>query len=466
MKSNVKITAGDRVVSALAMCLFSVSFASHCEADPRTWRNASRDRTVVAEFVKLDGQQLTLHYLDGSERKFPLGLFSQDDQDFAVEAQRILADGMKWKPAKFVLLTANDDGLIGRSTPISLLQGQGKLCILVAHHAHYLAPPLEIKLLPPIFRCGFREIEFNGKQELAEILCSSLSVASKMRAESGSLAGRPLSSQVPQPAPRLHHENAGFEIIGSGTGFCVGEGGYYLTNRHVVKSAEKIEIFVGDRSSPVRVIAEDEKLDLALLKTDLVAPTLPLPSSDGVSLGDSVATLGFPDPGLQGTSPKLTKGVISSLTGLQNSPLYYQHDAAIQPGNSGGPLFNDDGLVVGIVVASLSEIAALKSNGSLPQNVNFAIKGHLAHDFLARNGVNRDNTLMLSHGADYRAVCRLVERATGLIAIYGKATPRLPTAEYSINPKSKIRHNARCRFFKSGVACSANDGTPCGICGG
>jgi S1-C subfamily serine protease len=92
-----------------------------------------------------------------------------------------------------------------------------------------------------------------------------------------------------------------------------------------------------------------------------------------------VTVAGFPNPDIQGRSLKITKGTLSGLKGMQDDIRHFQIDAAVQPGNSGGPLINDAGQVVGIVNARLNDAAVALATGSLPQNVNYAIKS----DYLA-----------------------------------------------------------------------------------
>jgi S1-C subfamily serine protease len=77
---------------------------------------------------------------------------------------------------------------------------------------------------------------------------------------------------------------------------------------------------------------------------------------------------------MQGFSPKLTKGEISSLAGLRDDPKYFQISAAVQPGNSGGPLFDSFGNVVGVVTAKINQKAAIAKTGTIAENVNFAVK--------------------------------------------------------------------------------------------
>ena len=105
------------------------------------------------------------------------------------------------------------------------------------------------------------------------------------------------------------------------------------------------------------------------------------------SLGDSIFALGFPYRSVLGAGINFTGGLVSSLSGVGNDSRYLQFTAPVQPGNSGGPLVDGDGLIVGVVSARLPDMEMLKASGTLPQNVNFAIRGDLAMDFLGANGV-------------------------------------------------------------------------------
>ena len=109
---------------------------------------------------------------------------------------------------------------------------------------------------------------------------------------------------------------------------------------------------------------------------------LPIFPSRKVSLGSTVATVGFPDPGLQGFSPKLAKGEIASLSGAADDARYFQVSVPVQPGNSGGALVDERGNVIGIVSAKLNAAAALDATGALPENVNYAVKSSLLLSFL------------------------------------------------------------------------------------
>jgi TPR repeat protein len=168
----------------------------------------------------------------------------------------------------------------------------------------------------------------------------------------------------------------------TGTGFFITDDGYLISNNHVVKDATKVRLLTGAGLINATVVKVDAANDLALLKAVGRFAPLPIAASRTVKLGGTVATVGFPDIGLQGFAPKLAKGEIASLSGSQDDPRYFQISLPVQPGNSGGALVDARGNVVGIVAAKLSARAALDATGSLPENVNYAVKSSLLLSFL------------------------------------------------------------------------------------
>lgn len=166
----------------------------------------------------------------------------------------------------------------------------------------------------------------------------------------------------------------GKQLQGSGTGFFITEDGYLVTNNHVVRTAKRLKVKQRDAIYQAEIVKTDPKNDLALVKVDGKFPYLPLAKTTAASLGESVFTIGFPNVLLQGLEPKYTDGKISSLAGMQDDPTQYQISVPVQPGNSGGPLVDLNGHVVGVIVARLNDLSMLRNSGSLPQNVNYAIK--------------------------------------------------------------------------------------------
>ena len=162
----------------------------------------------------------------------------------------------------------------------------------------------------------------------------------------------------------------------SGTGFVVADG-RLVTNNHVVEGCGRmVARNAAGTEQAAPVLATDRQRDLALLSIPTsLGPPLTFRSQPDVRRGETVVTFGFPLFGLLSNGPTLTTGDISALSGLRDNQINYQISAPVQPGNSGGPLLDNSGNVVGIVVAKLNAARiAEMTDGDIPQNVNFAVK--------------------------------------------------------------------------------------------
>ena len=168
----------------------------------------------------------------------------------------------------------------------------------------------------------------------------------------------------------------------SGTGFFITEDGYLITNEHVAGNGAQVRLVTAGGLIFAKVVKVDSSNDLALLKAEGRVAALPVAASRAVKLGGTVVTVGFPNIGLQGFAPKLAKGEIASLSGAGDDARYFQISVPVQPGNSGGALVDERGNVVGVVSAKLSARAALAASGSLPENVNYAVKSSFLLGFL------------------------------------------------------------------------------------
>lgn len=168
----------------------------------------------------------------------------------------------------------------------------------------------------------------------------------------------------------------------SGTGFFITGDGYFVTCHHLVAGAAKVRLVTDGGLISAKVVKLDVANDLALLKADGMFAPLPVVSSRVVKMGNTVATVGFPNIGLQGFAPKLAKGEIAALSGAQDDPRYFQISVPVQPGNSGGALVDERGNVVGVVAAKLDATTAVATSGALPENVNYAVKSSLLLSFL------------------------------------------------------------------------------------
>jgi len=161
----------------------------------------------------------------------------------------------------------------------------------------------------------------------------------------------------------------------TGSGFFVTDDGYFITNHHVVADARRVRVRTPDGVFQATVVRVDASNDLAVLKVAGTFPALHVRGSRDVRLADRVSTMGFPNPDLQGWAAKHSGGEVAALSGPNDDPRFLQISVPIQPGNSGGPLVDASGSVVGVVVAQLDKITALKITGNLPENVNYAVKG-------------------------------------------------------------------------------------------
>ena len=194
----------------------------------------------------------------------------------------------------------------------------------------------------------------------------------------------------------------------SGSGFFVSKLGHIVTNAHVVRNCGSIT--VGDNAKnqvTVTLVEKNKRNDLALLKISpakmasaeteslirkLGIKIVPLASegllrSDDVELGESVLVAGFPYGEIFSDTIKVTGGMVSANRGMGDDIGQFQIDAAVQPGNSGGPIYDENGNIVGVVVAQLDRLKVAKAIGSLPENVNFGIKASTVRQFLTASGL-------------------------------------------------------------------------------
>jgi len=169
----------------------------------------------------------------------------------------------------------------------------------------------------------------------------------------------------------------------TGTAFYVSEH-HLITNNHVIRGAKEVGVL--DHSGhflPARVVRVDTANDIALLQVSSKGHPLPLVRTASVLKGMSVFTLGYPLPGMQGQEQKATFGHINALSGPNGDIRFFQVDVPVQPGNSGGPLINSEGEVIGVVTATLDTVKTIRATGVVPQNVNYAIKAGYVMPLLA-----------------------------------------------------------------------------------
>jgi serine protease Do len=179
----------------------------------------------------------------------------------------------------------------------------------------------------------------------------------------------------------------------SGTGFFVSTAGHVLTNNHVIEACSNIDVrMVGVAPSPASVAARDKVNDLAIIETSIQPPGFPAFRSQ-VRVGESVAVFGFPLGDILSSAGNFTVGIVAAITGLADDSRMVQISAPVQPGNSGGPVLDKSGNVVGLVVSKLNALNVAAATKDIPQNVNFAIKSSAAVNFLNSNGIEAEQEL-------------------------------------------------------------------------
>jgi TPR repeat protein len=188
----------------------------------------------------------------------------------------------------------------------------------------------------------------------------------------------PLDDAVP---PRRAQGRTRFS---AGSGFYVSREGHLVTNDHVVRDCRAVRLPDGQA---VEVVGRDSRADLALLKARPVSRIARLRGDDRVRQGEDVATYGYPLHGVLSSSGQLGAGMITALTGLRDNGLQLQIDVPVQSGNSGGPLLDERGEVVGVVVSKLNALRVAQITGDIPQNVNFAVRLEPLRALLERHQV-------------------------------------------------------------------------------
>ena len=180
-----------------------------------------------------------------------------------------------------------------------------------------------------------------------------------------------------------------------------------MTNQHVIDGCvgDIKANLSGEPQVVLRVVSSDETNDLALLQASAPFKDVAIIRDKPVHPGDNVIAIGFPLHGLLTSDFTVTTGIVSSLSGILNDTRYLQISAAVQSGNSGGPLLDGAGEVIGVVSAKLNALKFAKATGDLPQNVNFAIKTGALRDFL-------DNSAVAYQTADIKTELKTSEAAS------------------------------------------------------
>ena len=199
--------------------------------------------------------------------------------------------------------------------------------------------------------------------------------------------------------------------MGSGSGFFINSNGYIASNFHVTDGC--LEVRLG--TEVLEIVRNDIVNDIAILKSNILNKNYIKVAENGAMKGEDVFVLGFPHGKHLSSESKVTKGVVSALQGLGNNYSQMQIDAAIQPGNSGGPVINSDGELIGVTVATADYEVMFDMFKSLPQNMNFAIKSQMLTNILDGSKISYETSTSswFSFGSnDVKETVAEVDKAT------------------------------------------------------
>jgi len=216
------------------------------------------------------------------------------------------------------------------------------------------------------------------------------------------------SKVIAKRQPKKSRPKSSRKLGSSGSGFFISKLGHIITNQHVVNKCKRIT--VGDNAKKqvaANLVETDRRNDLALLRiknmkmasvetksliTKLRMTLVPLATegllrSKEIELGEDILVAGYPYGKRFSDTIKVTKGIISANRGIGDDTGQFQIDAAVQPGNSGGPIYDENGNIIGVVVSQLNKMKMAKIMGSMPENVNFGIKASTVRQFLNASGL-------------------------------------------------------------------------------
>jgi S1-C subfamily serine protease len=222
------------------------------------------------------------------------------------------------------------------------------------------------QLLPSLVNC-VASVKKNGLANAGEF-------AVALPKPAAAAAAAPSATVPNAPAPKQGK---------TGTGFVVSSNGHVVTNHHVIDGCGEITgNLSGEPPVKLRLVSGDETNDLALLQAPTPFKEAATINQNSVQTGDGVVAIGYPYHGLLTSDFTVTTGIVSSLSGIFNDTRHLQISAAVQPGNSGGPLLDFTGAVVGVVSGKLDALRVARATGNIPENINFAIKTGALRDFL------------------------------------------------------------------------------------
>ena len=205
-------------------------------------------------------------------------------------------------------------------------------------------------------------------------------------------------------------------LAGSGSGFYINSRGTVVTNYHVIEGCEEIK----SGKDTLKLISYDIKNDLVLLNSNNSnTPYLKI-RKENLNQGEDIYVIGYPFGKDISSSAKITRGIITALHGMSNDYSKIQIDAPIQTGNSGGPVLDRKGQLIGIAVAKANTEYFIEKYGVIPDDINFAIKTNILKTMMEANNISQENNTKLMEASSGADVFKIANPSTLYLTCYMK----------------------------------------------
>ncbi|MCL2042877.1 MAG: serine protease [Treponema sp.] len=187
----------------------------------------------------------------------------------------------------------------------------------------------------------------------------------------------------------------------SGTGFFINANGVIVTCAHVIEDMDRVVVLINNQEYSAEILRMDLEKDIAILSISYRNPFhFRLANFNTANLGDRLSVLGYPLSFILGSDIRYTEGSVSARNGINSDPVFFQHSAPTQPGNSGGPIINGRFEVIGINAAVINDDMIKRNAGTIPQNINFGIKSEYIPPILGNIRAGNGNVRNINDAAN------------------------------------------------------------------
>ena len=382
---------------------------------------------ATSKSVVLNNGYLLESKTDGGASRNPQHDFDFINNDFSISLTISQLKSLDGIAQAAIVLGSHEDGGNGTNTYFEILEGGYKIynsyngTKIPISEEYYSGVALNGKSYLNILKLGKQIIfSLNGVKISASDYFPTkgeinLAVfGNNNSAVFSDLIIKELNILLPNDLLKSTPNKGGNGFSASGTGFFLSSIGYIITNNHVIEDAKEIYVDVNEdavtKTYKAVLIKTDLKNDLAILKISKNMPLLPYSlNNNQVDVGTSVFTLGYPYAlTYLGKEVKFTDGKISSKSGYENDVNTYQISVPVQPGNSGGPLFDSKGNLVGVVNAKFTK----------GDNVSYAIKSSVLKTFLDLNStVPKPSSILKTEEIPVTSLIKKLEKFVVLIKV-------------------------------------------------